>query len=103
MQAPSEIGAHVECGASCESPATLPRTVAWLQWITLAWMMLECGASLVAAVRAHSGALLAVGSDSLVEMLSATVVLLQFQPRFRLQKRYADKAAAVQLFALATM
>ena len=35
---------------------------------------------------AHSVALLAFGADSLVEMLSATVVLLQFFPRFPLKK-----------------
>ena len=63
--------------------AVLPRQVAWLQWITLTWMLLECGASLWAAAQAHSVALLAFGADSLVEMLSATVVLLQFFHDFR--------------------
>jgi divalent metal cation (Fe/Co/Zn/Cd) transporter len=81
----------------------LPRQVAWLQWITLAWMAVECGASLWAAAQSHSVALLAFGSDSLVEMLSATVVVLQFLPRFPLKKRYADRAAAVLLFALAAV
>ena len=81
----------------------LPRQVAWLQWITLAWMALECGASLWAAAQSHSVALLAFGSDSLVEMLSATVVLLQFLPRVPLKKMYADRAAAVLLFALAAV
>jgi divalent metal cation (Fe/Co/Zn/Cd) transporter len=90
------------CG-SCTPSAALPRTVAWLQWITLAWMMLECGASLWAAAQAHSMALLAFGADSLVEMLSATVVLLQFLPRFPLKKEHADLAAAVLLFALAVV
>ena len=79
----------------------LSRQVAWLQWITLAWMALECGGSLWAAARAHSVALLAFGSDSLVEMLSASVVLLQFLPRFPLKKIHADRAAAILLFALA--
>ena len=74
------------CCGSCAPDAALPRQVAWLQWITLAWMALECGASLWAAARAHSVALLAFGADSLVEMLSATVVLLQFVPRFPLKK-----------------
>ena len=40
-------------------------------------------------------------SDSLVELLSAIVVLLQFSPRFPLKKAYADKAAAGLLFLLA--
>ena len=91
------------CCGSCATDVALPRQVAWLQWITLAWMALECGASLWAAAQSHSVALLAFGSDSLVEMLSATVVLLQFLPRFPLNKKYADWAAAVLLFALAAV
>lgn len=95
-----------DCCGSCTSPqppypAALPPTVAWLQWITIGWMSIECGVSLAAAVRAHSVALLAFGSDSLVELLSAVVVLLQFLPRFSLKKAKADKAAAVLLFLLA--
>src|ERR1700758_3518753 len=94
-------GVDVDRCESCATDAVLPRQVAWLQWIKLTWMVLECGASLWAAARAHSVALLAFGADSLVEMLSATVVLLQFIPRFRLKKEHADKAAAVLLFLLA--
>jgi len=75
--------------------------VAWLQWITLAWMAFECGVSLWAAAKAHSVALLAFGSDSLIEMLSAAVVLMQFLPRWQLRKPHADRAAAILLFLLA--
>jgi divalent metal cation (Fe/Co/Zn/Cd) transporter len=75
--------------------------VAWLQGITLVWMAIECVASLWAAAEAHSVALLAFGSDSLIEMLSATVVLLQFLPRFQLRKEHANRAAAILLFLLA--
>lgn len=89
------------CGGACASPA-LPRAVAWLQGITLAWMLLECAGSLYAAARAHSVALLAFGADSLIELLSAAVVLLQFTPRFILSKTRAERAAAVLLYALAT-
>ena len=79
----------------------LPRRVAWLQGITLAWMLFECAASLYAAAQAHSVALLAFGSDSLIELLSAIVVLLQFLPRFPLRKTHAERAAALLLFLLA--
>ena len=64
-------------------------------------MALECGGSLWAAAKVHSVALLAFGSDSLIEMLSAAVVFLQFSPRFPLKKQHADRAAAVLLFLLA--
>lgn len=79
----------------------MPRQVAWLQGITLAWMTVEAGCSLWAAATAHSVALLAFGSDSLIELLSAVVVLLQFLPRFPLRKSSAERAAAVLLFLLA--
>lgn len=94
-------GSGAACCGDCETIAALPRQVAWLQWVTLAWMALECAGSLWAAANAHSVALLAFGSDSLIEMLSAAVVLLQFVPRFPLKKEYADRAAAVLLFLLA--
>jgi divalent metal cation (Fe/Co/Zn/Cd) transporter len=97
----SETAKEVACRGSCAAPAALSRQVAWLQWITLAWMALECGVSLLAAAKAKSVALLAFGADSLIEMLSATVVLLQFLPRFPLSKAHADRAAAVLLFLLA--
>jgi divalent metal cation (Fe/Co/Zn/Cd) transporter len=80
---------------------SLPRRVAWLQAITLGWMLIECAASLIAAVQSHSVALLAFGSDSFIELLSAIVVLLQFVPRFPLTKSQAAKAAAGLLFVLA--
>jgi len=75
--------------------------VFWLQGITLAWMTAECALSLWAAASARSPALLAFGSDSLVELLSATVVLLQFLPHFPLSQIGARRAAGVLLFVLA--
>ena len=88
----------VEPGPSC---AARPRSaVLWLQGATLAWMLLELGVSVYAAATAHSPAMLAFGSDSLVELLSATVVLLQWIPGMSLSERRAGRAAGVLLFAL---
>ncbi|HWA95513.1 MAG TPA: hypothetical protein VG844_13000 [Terracidiphilus sp.] len=89
------------CSGSCTEQPSLLRTVAWLQSITLVWMLLECGVALYAAARAQSVSLLAFGADSFVELLSAVVVLLQFAPRYGLSKARAGRAAAVLLFALA--
>ncbi|MFP5275623.1 MAG: cation transporter [Acidobacteriota bacterium] len=79
----------------------LPRQIAWLQAVTILWMVAECAVSLRAAVQAHSAALLAFGADSLIELLSAIVVLLQFIPRFPLRKPQAERAAAILLMVLA--
>ncbi|HTB12471.1 MAG TPA: cation transporter [Bryobacteraceae bacterium] len=75
--------------------------VFWVQGITLVWMLVECGLSLYAAAAAHSPVLLAFGSDSFVELLSAGVVLLQFLPHFSVSGRIAARAAGALLFCLA--
>jgi divalent metal cation (Fe/Co/Zn/Cd) transporter len=90
--------------ASTDTTCSVPspsRTLLWLQAITLGWMTIECGLSLYAAAVAHSAALLAFGSDSLVELLSATVVLLQFGSRRLISQRMAGRISGVLLFALA--
>jgi hypothetical protein len=93
----------VQIGSTTPGRATARNltSIFWLQGITFAWMLLECGISLFAAASAHSPSMLAFGSDSLVELLSAAVVLLQFTPRFSIPERAATKAAGVLLFVLA--
>lgn len=106
MSSSPQTGTNVACCGSCAVPEdasrpNLSNQVAWLQAITIVWMVLECAGSLWAAARAHSVALLAFGSDSLIELLSASVVLAQFLPSFVLKKAYAERAAASLLFLLA--
>ena len=96
------------------SPSSPPRTTArppvmrshavlWIQGVTLAWMLVECGASLYAAAAAHSPAMLAFGSDSLVELLSATLVLLQFSSLKIIPEEKAARIAGALLFVLAVI
>jgi divalent metal cation (Fe/Co/Zn/Cd) transporter len=83
-------------------PAARPRpAVFWLQGVTLAWMLVEFGVSVYAAFTEHSPAMLAFGSDSLVELLSATVVLLQWVPAVAISERKASRISGALLFALA--
>ena len=82
-------------------PPRPSRTVLWLQLITLAWMLVECGVSLYAANVAHSAALLAFGSDSLVELLSASLVLSLYIPGIGIAERRAGRIAGGLLFLLA--
>ncbi|MGP8260561.1 MAG: cation transporter [Acidobacteriaceae bacterium] len=85
-------------GAAC---AARPRSaVLWLQGVTLGWMLVELGVAVYAAATAHSPAMLAFGSDSLVELLSAMVVLLQWLPEISISERRAGRAAGVLLFVL---
>jgi len=64
-------------------------------------MIVECGVSLYAAWSARSIAMLAFGGDSLVELLSASIVLFSFLPKSSLSKERAARWAGVLLFALA--
>jgi divalent metal cation (Fe/Co/Zn/Cd) transporter len=92
--------------AVCEDapvPARPSRTVLWLQLITLAWMLVECGVSIYAAKMSHSAALLAFGSDSFVELLSASVVLAQYIPGISIAERRANRLAGGLLFLLAAI
>jgi divalent metal cation (Fe/Co/Zn/Cd) transporter len=94
----------IQPGAVCgEARATArpSRTVLWLQGITLAWMLVECGVSIYAAKAAHSTALLAFGSDSFVELLSASLVLAQFIPGVAIAERRIHRLAGGLLFLLA--
>jgi divalent metal cation (Fe/Co/Zn/Cd) transporter len=79
-----------------------PRTrIFWLQGVTLVWMAVEFGVAAYGAATAHSPALLAFGSDSLVELMSAAVVLLQWTPNISSSERTAARTASALLFALA--
>lgn len=89
--------------AACAPSVQRRTTVYWLQGVTLAWMLIECGISLYAAAKAHSPALLAFGSDSVVELLSASVVLLQFLPGSAISERTASRAAGILLYVLAAV
>jgi divalent metal cation (Fe/Co/Zn/Cd) transporter len=75
--------------------------ILWIQGVTLAWMLIECGASLYAAAASHSPAMLAFGSDSLVELLSATLVLVQFSSPKMVSEKSAGRIAGALLFLLA--
>jgi divalent metal cation (Fe/Co/Zn/Cd) transporter len=106
MTISSNASHEAVCCDSCATPEpalhpVLSRQLAWLQYLTIGWMLVECTLSLIAAAQAHSVALLAFGSDSLIELLSASVVLLQFLPRFPLKKQHAERASAVLLYLLA--
>jgi divalent metal cation (Fe/Co/Zn/Cd) transporter len=90
----------VVCG-DVRPAARPPKTVLWLQGITLAWMLVECGVSIYAAKAAHSAALLAFGADSFVELLSASVVLAQFIPGVAIGERRIHRLAGGLLFLLA--
>src|SRR5437899_10321249 len=79
------------------------RRIHRIQAITIIWMSVESAVSLWAAWMARSPALLAFGGDSVIELLSAVVVLWRFRvhaTRAGVEGRAACTAAAF-LFGLA--
>ena len=85
--------------ATASELPNISRRVLRLQVLTIAWMTVEAAVSLGAAWRSHSPALFAFGGDSLVELLSAAVVLARF--RFELNEARAARIAGALLFMLA--
>jgi len=83
-------------GAAKPSSAVL-----WLQCVTLAWMLVELGVAVYAAATSHSSAIAGIRLRQLVELLSATVVLLQWIPGMPISERRAGRAAGVLLCLLA--
>lgn len=87
--------------AEAVSDNSLETRILSLQTITLVWMLLECSVALFAAWRAGSVSLLAFGSDSFVELLSATIVLIQFTPRLYISQYHAARLCGALLYGLA--
>ena len=79
------------------------RRIRRIQAITIIWMSVEAGVSLSAAWIARSPALLAFGGDSMIELLSAAVVLWRFGSRAVQEstERRASRIAGALLFVLA--
>ena len=79
-----------------------------LEWFKLAWVLVEATVALWAAWQAHSISLLAFGMDSVIEALSACVLLWRLSVELRSGQSFpetvehrARKIAGALLFALA--
>lgn len=84
----------------------LVRRGLWLVALTIAWNVIEAAVAISAGVAAGSLALVAFGFDSIIEVLSAWVVVWQFRGELRggydeERERKALKAIAVTFFVLA--
>jgi divalent metal cation (Fe/Co/Zn/Cd) transporter len=82
----------------------LARLARLLSWLTLAWMGVEGGVAIAAAIAAGSVALLAFGLDSGIEAMASIIVIWRFT-RTRLaspnSERRAQQLVAVSFFLLA--
>jgi divalent metal cation (Fe/Co/Zn/Cd) transporter len=90
-------------GAILLARRTTEKRIVSLQLVTLGWMLLECSIALTAAWKASSVSLLAFGADSIVELISSLVVLLQFTPRFQISQTRAARFCGTLLYCLAAV
>jgi divalent metal cation (Fe/Co/Zn/Cd) transporter len=88
--------------------ADLIRQAFMLEWLTLAWVILEAALGIWASLEASSISLMAFGVDSVIEALSACVLLWRLHVELRdghafseEAERKASKLGGVFLFALA--
>jgi divalent metal cation (Fe/Co/Zn/Cd) transporter len=84
-----------------QSRSPYQKQIVWLQLITILWMSVEAAISVVAAMRAHSVALLGFGADSGIELASAFVVFLRFSKVAGVGEMKAARITGWLLLALA--
>jgi divalent metal cation (Fe/Co/Zn/Cd) transporter len=101
------------CADQCESTEPAAVSAEWLRlarlarrlsWLTLAWMGVEGGVAIGAAIAAGSVALLGFGLDSGIEALASVIVIWRFtgsRLASATSERRAQQLVAVSFFLLA--
>jgi divalent metal cation (Fe/Co/Zn/Cd) transporter len=94
--------------AETENRIDLVRKAFWLEWLTIAWMLIEAGLAIWSGYAARSITLLAFGLDSVIELISAIILIwrltveLRHGQEFSEQiERLASRIGGALLFALA--
>ena len=90
------------------SRSELIRAAFVLEWLTLAWVLVEAAVGLWTGWRAHSISLIAFGADSVIEALSAGVLIWRLSTELKHGQQFSEEAerrasrlAGALLFALA--
>ena len=63
-----------------------------LEWLTIAWMTIETAVAIAAGIAAHSLLLLAFGIDSVIELLSACVLIWRLTVELRRGQAFSEAA-----------
>jgi len=93
---------------SADDRGDLIREALLFEWITIAWMVIEAAVAIGSGIAAHSITLTAFGLDSVIELISAIVLIwrlvveLQYGQKFsETAEQRASKIGGGLLFALA--
>ena len=106
----SEDGCGKEISGITDAPkrSALIQSAFRLEWLTVIWMMVETAVALGAGIAAHSLLLVAFGIDSVIEIVSACVLIWRLSVELRrgrvfseAAERRASRIAGALLFALA--
>ena len=81
--------------------ARLRRRGFWLEYASMAWMVVEAGVAIAAGIAAASIALVAFGLDSVIELFSAAIVVWQLRGEGEDRETRAVRLIGVTFFALA--
>jgi divalent metal cation (Fe/Co/Zn/Cd) transporter len=81
--------------------AQLRRRGFWLEYASMAWMVVEAGVAIAAGIAAASIALVAFGLDSVIELFSAAIVVWQLRGEGEDRETRAVRLIGVTFFALA--
>src|SRR5579884_3056758 len=107
VHAPARAVAIDPASGSFDRTADVHRALR-LEWLTVAWMVVEATVAIGSGIRAHSLVLEAFGADSVIELLSAGVLLWRLHVELQrgeafpeeLERR-ASRFGGALLFALA--
>jgi hypothetical protein len=75
-----------------ETRTDLVRQAFWLEWLTITWMVIEAAVALWSGYAAHSITLLAFGLDSVIELISAGVLLWRLTVELRRGQAFSEQA-----------
>ncbi len=78
--------------ASTDDRAALVRQAFWLEWLTIAWMAIEAGVALWSGYVAGSITLLAFGLDSVIELISAGILIWRLTVELRHGQEFSERA-----------
>ena len=70
----------------------LVRQAFWLEWLTIAWMVIEAIVAIASGLEAHSITLLAFGLDSVIELISAGVLIWRLTIELRYGQKFSEDA-----------
>jgi divalent metal cation (Fe/Co/Zn/Cd) transporter len=78
--------------APIERRTDLIRQAFWLEWLTIAWMVIEAAVAIWSGYIAHSITLLAFGLDSVIELISAGVLVWRLTVELRHGQVFSEEA-----------